>query len=54
LSAEAKGTCVDSWDCDGGQRCLADCQKKYKGGIGLCNPPISPFAPVQCICSYNC
>ncbi|CAI0451309.1 unnamed protein product [Linum tenue] len=52
MAVEAK-ECWATWDCDGQDRCRADCKKRY-GGIGVCDKYTAPFVPLQCFCDYDC
>ncbi|CAN0879457.1 hypothetical protein LINGRAHAP2_LOCUS13057 [Linum grandiflorum] len=52
MEANAK-ECSKAWDCEGPNRCYLDCKSRYNGK-GICNPPITPFAPYQCDCVWNC
>ncbi|CAN1141528.1 Putative defensin-like protein 184 [Linum perenne] len=52
MAVEA-GSCTDTWDCEGVDRCTDDCKTKHNG-VGICDPPIGPFVPYQCVCNYDC
>ncbi|CAN0879654.1 hypothetical protein LINGRAHAP2_LOCUS13194 [Linum grandiflorum] len=53
MAVEAKACDVKTWDCKGQQRCFDDCKRLYNG-TSICDPPIGPFVPYQCVCRYNC
>ncbi|CAN8260413.1 unnamed protein product [Cochlearia groenlandica] len=52
MVGEAK-KCFDAWNCEGEEKCKEKCISLHNGD-GLCDLPVSPFAPNRCFCQYDC